>query len=102
MAKSSTNLIGWQVQARFIIEVHVKDLDLIYKIQTFFGGGIGSVTFNKKVARYSIQGIKDILNIVNHFNKYPLQSYKQIDFAFWKKCINIILNKKHLTPQGLE
>lgn len=101
MAKSSTNLIGWQVQARFIIEVHVKDLDLIYKIQTFFGG-IGSVTFNKKVARYSIQGIKDILNIVNHFDRYPLQSYKQIDFAFWKKCINIILNKKHLTSQGLE
>ena len=36
MVKSATNLIGWQVQARFIIEVNVKYLDLIYKIQTFF------------------------------------------------------------------
>jgi len=101
MIKSSTNLIGWQVQARFIIEVNIKDKDSLYKIQSFFKG-IGSVTFTKKVARYSIQGINDIVNIVNHFDKYCLQSSKQIDFALWKECVKIILNKKHLTQKGLE
>lgn len=99
--KSSSNLIGWQVQARFIIEVNIKDIDLIYKIQKFFSG-IGSVSIRKNVANYSIQGIKDITNIVNHFNKYPLQSCKQIDYTLWKNCIKIMLNKKHLTRQGLE
>ena len=77
--KSSSNLIGWQIQARFIIEVNIKDLDSLYKIQSFFKG-IGSVTRTKKVARYSIQGINDIVNIVNHFDRYNLQSSKQIDF----------------------
>lgn len=101
LVKNSTNLIGWQVQARFILEVNLKDLDSLYKIQTFFNG-IGSISVTKKVARYSIQGINDIVNIVNHFDKYCLQSSKQIDFALWKQCVEIILNKKHLTQQGLE
>lgn len=33
--KNSSNLIGWQVQARFIIEVNIKDIDSLYKIQSF-------------------------------------------------------------------
>ena len=66
----------------FIIEVNIKDIDLLYKIQTFFGGGIGSITYTKKVARFSVFGIKDITNVITHFNNYPLQSAKQIDFAF--------------------
>lgn len=99
--KSSSNLIGWQVQARYIIEVNIKDLDLLYKIKTFFGD-VGSISTNKKVGRFCVQGIKDILNVVNHFDRYPLQSSKQIDYYLWKQCINIMLDKKHLTLQGLE
>lgn len=101
VTKSSSNSIGWQVQSRYIIEVNIKDIDLLYKIQTFFGG-IGSITSTKKVARFSVFGIKDITNVITHFNNYPLQSAKQIDFALWKKCINLMLSKKHLTQKGLE
>ena len=101
LTKSYSNSIGWQVQSRFIIEVNIKDIDLLYKIQTFFGG-IGSITFTKKVARFSVFGIKDITNVITHFNNYPLQSAKQIDFALLKKCVNLMLSKKHLTQKGLE
>lgn len=38
VAKSSSNLIGWQVQARFVIEVNIKDVYLLNSIQAFFGG----------------------------------------------------------------
>ena len=50
ITKSSTNLIGWQVQVRFIIEVNIKDLDNVYNIQKFFGS-IGSIIIINKVAR---------------------------------------------------
>lgn len=83
VTKSSSNIIGWQVQARFIIEgggaPPIKDMDLLYKIQAFFGG-IGSVTSTKSVARFAVYGLKDITNVIlKHFNNYPLQSAKQID-----------------------
>nr|QBM09649.1 hypothetical protein [Dactylella sp.] len=100
--KSRSNTIGWQIQPRFIIEVNIKDIDLLYKIQAFFGG-IGSITSTKSRARFSVFAFKDVANVIlTHFDNYPLQSAKQIDFELWKKCVNIMLNKEHLTQKGLE
>nr|QCW06945.1 hypothetical protein [Drechslerella brochopaga] len=91
-----------QVQARFIIEVNIKDIDLLYKIKAFFGD-IGYLTSTKNRARFSVFAFKDIANVVlTHFDSYPLQSAKQIDFFLWKKCVNLMLNKEHLTQKGLE
>lgn len=101
ITKSKSNIIGWQVQIRFIIELNIKDIDILYKIQNFFGG-IGKITFTQKVARFAVFGINDIMIILNHFDNYPLQSAKQRDFYLWKESINIILNKDHLTQKGLE
>jgi len=73
-------------------------------IQSFFGG-IGTITINpkKRSARYSVVGINDINNfIVTHFENYPLQSVKKIDFDLWKECVNLIINKKDKTQEGLE
>lgn len=53
VTKSSSNLIGYQVQARFIIEVNIKDAKLLHHVQAFFGG-IGSIICTNNVARYSI------------------------------------------------
>jgi LAGLIDADG endonuclease len=55
---------------------------LLNIIQSFFGG-IGTITINpnKNSARYSVVGLKDINNyIIPHFEKYPLQSVKKIDY----------------------
>lgn len=71
----------------------------MYKIQAFFSG-IGSVTSTKSRARFSVFAFKDVANIIlTHFDNYPLQSAKQIDFFLWKECINIMLNKGHLTKK---
>lgn len=73
------------------------------KIQSFFGG-IGTISKNpiKNVCRYSVVSIKDINNvIIPHFLEYPLQSVKSIDFYLWSQIINLLNDKKHLTPNGL-
>lgn len=104
IAKSPSNTIGWRIQTRFIIEIHLKEIATLNMIQNFFGG-IGTITINpkKNSARYTVVSFNDIQNIiVPHFNKYPLQSAKKIDFELWKDCVNIISEKKHLTQNGLE
>ena len=69
-----------RIQGRFIIELHTKDLNLLYEIKDYFGG-IGSITITNKVARFTVVGLKDIIyNIIPHFLKYPLQSDKSVDF----------------------
>jgi len=104
MITKSSSVLGWRVQARFLLELHIKDIQLLYQLQSFFSG-VGTVTIsnNKKVARYAIVGIDDIMNILlPHFTNYPLQSVKKIDFVFWKNCVIIIANKGHLTKQGFK
>jgi hypothetical protein len=82
ISKISTASIGFRLQARFIIEIHIKEINILNMIQSFFGG-IGTITINpnKRSARYSVVGINDINNfIITHFENYPLQSVKKIDF----------------------
>jgi hypothetical protein len=98
-----SNLRGknWSVATRFVIKLHVADKDILYKIQTFFGG-IGSVTINGNTARYRVSKLKEIVEIIiPHFYKYPLQSAKSIGYKIWKDCALLIKDKEHLTEKGL-
>jgi len=40
--------------------------------------------------------------IIPHFNSYPLQSAKKIDYGLWLQCINIKTAEKGLTLSSLE
>lgn len=82
VSRSSSTKIGWRVQMRFIIELHKKDLALLTSIQSFFNG-IGTIinSITKDVVRFSVVDQIQIINVIlPHFNKYPLQSAKLIDF----------------------
>jgi len=75
-----TSNLSWVVQVRFVINVHIKDLALLYKVKSFFGE-IGTITTNSKRARYSIVSFKDIIRcVLPHFSDYPLHSVKIIDY----------------------
>jgi hypothetical protein len=52
IAKSLSVRIGWRVQARFIIELHIKDLALLKSIKKFFNNA-GTIIINNK-KKYSL------------------------------------------------
>jgi len=82
--------------------LHIKDVCLLHQLQAFFGGQ-GTLTTTSKVGRYTIVGISDIINLlIPHFNQYPLQSAKVIDYELWKSCILIMQSLGHLTLEGLQ
>ena len=91
-------------EARFILELHVNDIQLLYQLQSFFGGvSTVRISSTRKVARYTIVGIEDLIKILlPHLGKYPLQSVKSIDYKFWRNCIIIMANEGHITRQGIE
>ena len=95
--------INWSANARFTIKLHIIDLPLLYKLQDFFGG-IGSVIANKteNKAVFSVSKLNDIINvIIPHFDQYPLESAKSIDFLLWKQCVMLIKSREHLTEKGI-
>lgn len=97
--KSKTAAIGWQVEPCFIITLHKKDVELLKKIQLFFG--VGSVsTVGNKTARYRVRSRQDLKVIVSHFEKYPLQTTKVISFTSFCNILELLNNKLHASIEG--
>lgn len=64
--------------------------------------GVGEIYKSRyDLYEYKVSSIKDILPIINHFDNYPLITNKSADYKLFKKAFNIIINKKHLTKEGL-
>lgn len=101
-SKDSKNLIR-QIQLSFEICVHIKDIDLLYKLKSFFGeAGSISIPSTRKDARLKITGLNEIFKfIIPHFKQYPLQGMKKIDFDLWFECAELLLSKQHLQEGGL-
>ena len=101
MTKNSNLKLGVNVRAKFSIHLHLKDLHLLCKLKEFFN--VGTIIKSKKSANFTVDRIDDLVNIIiPHFNKYPLQSAKSIDFELWCKCVEVIKSKEHLTLKGIE
>lgn len=91
--------LGWKINLVFSIHLHSKDIDILYLIQKFFG--VGNITLQGNSAMFQVTKLGDLVNILDHFNLYPLLTQKYADFLLFKKAFDIIKDKKHLTIEGL-
>ena len=101
--KNKVSKLGWRVQLKFKIGLHTKDLNLLSLLQQYLGG-IGSIHLarNRDIVSYSIDSIEDLNNLIFHLDKYPLLTKKAADFILFKKVVELVNNKAHLTVKGLK
>jgi hypothetical protein len=55
----------------------------------------------EKSVSYEVVKLSDLASIIEHFNNYPLKTKKYADFLLFKKALDIVSNKEHLTMAGL-
>ena len=73
-------------------------MELIQK----WGRGIISKQ-GKNGVQYRVTSLQDLINIViPHFEKYSLITQKKADFILFKKVIDLMNRKEHLTVEGLK
>lgn len=71
-------------------------------LDIFYKGHIGNITSRTNGSCvYSVQSIKDLAVIIDHFDKYPLITKKGADYLLFKMAVNLMKNKEHLTMEGL-
>lgn len=102
VGKNIKRKLGWRVEAKFQIGLHKSDLSLLLQLQQFLGG-IGSIHPNStsNIVNYSINSKKDLTILINHLEKYPLLTKKSADFILFKQAVKLMINKTHLTIEGL-
>ena len=95
--------VGWQVRPKFSISLHSRDLNLLMQLQEFFGG-IGSLSKskNRNSVSFGVSKLSDLINvIIPHFLFYPLLTQKAADFILFKRALELMNKKEHLTIEGL-
>ena len=100
--KDSKYKLGWRVACIFAISLSKVDLYLLNNIQKFFGvGNIIRMGKDMESIQYRVESLKDLSIIINHFDKYLLKTKKYADYALFKLAYDLIINKSHLTQEGL-
>ena len=103
ITKDVSRPLGFVISISFEIGLNKKDLDLLNKVKNTLG--VGNIYFNKDddTYKFKVSNITDINEIIiPFFKKYPLMTQKRADFEIFVKIIDIMLNKGHLTSDGLQ
>ena len=96
---------GFQVIVSFYIYQHVRDELLLTKLLDYLKcGRIDKAPSTKPqgIVRFTVLKLSDIIeNIIPFFQSYSLQGIKYRDYIDFCKIVDIMKNKSHLTPEGL-
>lgn len=99
ISKRNEAILGWAVIPRFQIHVHKKDLFVLEAIQDYLG--VGKIYAGKDSVEYMVFSIKALKVVIDHFDKYPLISQKYGDYFLFKQAYLLMVNREHLTLEGL-
>jgi hypothetical protein len=50
---------------------------------------------------YRVFSIKELEVVLDHFDKFPLITQKYGDYFLFKQAYLLLINREHLTPEGL-
>src|SRR5204862_6565477 len=97
---SKTTKIGYTVGLIYQISVHYSDMEILYKLKSFFNN-VGSIITTKDYVSYRVTNLPDIINvIIPHFNAYPLQSTKIVSYYLFNAVATIMKNNNHINLKG--
>ncbi len=92
--------LGYQVLPEFRVVQHERDVQILYALKRFFRCGV--VRRNRE-DRYElrIRKLACLQEVVAFFERHPLKTKKNVDFAKFARVIRLMADGQHLTPEGL-
>lgn len=98
---------GYQVNHDFVVVQGARSLRALDELREFFG--VGRVYRNARhdnhrehMHLYVVHRRRDLLEvIIPFFRNYPLRTSKAQDFEKFARCLELMSDERHLTPDGL-
>jgi LAGLIDADG DNA endonuclease family protein len=98
---------GYQVSHEFAVTQGAQSVSCLAELREFFG--VGQVLINKRydnhrehLHRYVVRKRADLLEtVIPLFRRYPMLSSKQQNFEKFARCVELIEDGHHLSPDGL-
>ena len=75
---------------------------LLEEIKNFFHH-VGSISkHGSQSLQFKVKSIKNLVVIINHFDKFPLNTKKFADYKLLEQAFKLIQCQEHLTVEGLK
>ena len=100
ITKRANTVTGYRVQLRYLLDQKYA-IDLLTHISTLFGHG-KVIVRSTDMYRYYCDSFIGLGKVCNYFESFPLKTKKSNSFYNWLKVFKMVLNKEHLTVEGLE
>ena len=69
------------------------------QFKAFFEGG--RIYLEENLLRYRVTDRKTLFKVQAHYEEFPLQSTKLVNFIMWSEVLDMMVAKEHLTEEGL-
>jgi hypothetical protein len=95
--------LKWGVTLRFsiIAQINPPNYIMLNKINDYFDN-LGNINIDNSnnCYRLNFQSLNSCILIKSHFDKYPLMTYKLVNYKIWSSILDLIGKKEHLTESG--
>ncbi len=106
--RNRTSKSGFQVMPEFVVTQGQKSLNVLEDIKSFFD--CGSIFVNRRhdnhrenIYRFCIRSLQDLHEkVIPFFKDNQLRTSKRHDFTLFCEVVEMMRNRHHLTPEGLE
>ncbi len=92
--------LGYQVIPEFVIVQHRKSLPILYALKRFFGHGVVRANHGDRYA-FRIRSIEGVEKVCEFFTRHPLKTQKQVDFIRFRRVVQKMKERKHLSREGI-
>ena len=93
---------GFQILPEFTIVQHEKDVKVLYALKQFFGCGVVRRNHDDRMC-WRARKLEHLGNrIIPFFDKHSLKTRKQQDYLVFRRVVLMMLEKHHLTEEGLK
>jgi hypothetical protein len=101
--KSRRHKFGWEIRPSFSVSQNRDRSKVLEIFKQSFGCGSIRPDRSDKTFKYEVRSIPDLVtSVIPHFERYPLLSSKQRDFELFKDICKMMIERKHLTKEGLQ
>ena len=103
ITRDSSRKSGYIITPFLEMGMNIKDKFLLERIQATLKAGNIYYKPSDKTYRWRVTNTNQLSNIIiPHLNTYPLLTQKLADFELFKKIIEIINHKNHLSIEGIQ
>jgi hypothetical protein len=93
--------LGIQIVVRFVLDQ--KDRSVLERVKALFRTGRVSARLKtNNVFRYETNNTLAQIIVIDYFTAFPLKSFKSNAFVKWSHVRKLVMNKHHLTKEGLK